>query len=110
MATKKTPETLYRITFQNEGEVFVIHARQLYQSDMWGFIEFEEVVFGSQNSLVVDPGEEKLRNEFKGVKRTFIPMHSIVRIDEVEEAGSSKVRAAPTGDKVKPFPVPPGMG
>ena len=35
--------------------------------------------------MIVDPSEEKLKNEFSSVKRSYIPMHSLVRIDEVEK-------------------------
>ena len=44
----------------------------------------------NRSSVVVDPSEEKLKTEFNSVKRCFIPMHSIVRIDEVEKQGTSK--------------------
>ena len=41
--------------------------------------------------MVVDPGEERIKNEFTGVKCTMLPMHSILRIDEVKKQGVSKV-------------------
>ena len=56
--------------------------------------------------VVVDPSEESLKSEFSGVSRTYIPMHSIVRIDEVEKMGQSKVSKAEGGaGTVTPFPV-----
>jgi hypothetical protein len=99
-------EPVYRISFVNQNQVYELYARHLYQSDLWGFIEFEELVFGSRAGLVVDPSEEKLRNEFAGVKRTFVPMHAIIRIDEVESTGPGKIHEFRGGDKVRPFPVP----
>ena len=69
-------------------------ARQIYQSDMWGFVEIEELVFGERSQIVVDPGEEKLKNEFAGVKRSYIPMQCIVRIDEVEKEGAARISEA----------------
>ena len=44
--------------------------------------------------MVVDPSEEKIKTEFEGVKRTYIPMHSVLRIDEVDKEGVSKVSKA----------------
>ena len=66
-------EPVYKVIFQNAGQVFEVFARQIYQSDMWGFIEVEEFVFGERSQIVVDPTEEKLKNEFSGVTRSYIP-------------------------------------
>ena len=41
-------------------------------------------MFGEKSQMVIDPSEDKLRTEFTGVQRSFVPMHSIIRIDEVE--------------------------
>jgi hypothetical protein len=58
---------------------------------MFGFLEVEEFVFGETTALVVDPSEEKLKTEFSDVKRTYIPMHSVLRIDEVNKEGVGKI-------------------
>jgi len=71
------------------------------------FIEVEELIFGERSSVLINPAEEKLQNEFAGVKRTFIPLYAVVRIDEVEREGVSKVRPVEGGDNVTPFPQPP---
>ena len=55
--------------------------------------------------MLIDPAEDRLRNEFEGVQRSFIPMHSIVRIDEVEKEGVAKITDS-KGEKVTPFPMP----
>ena len=59
--------------------------------------------------MIVDPAEEKLKNEFSDVKRSFIPMQSIVRIDEVEKEGTGKITQA-SGGNVNPFPFPSMVG
>jgi hypothetical protein len=82
-------------------------AKQVYESDLYGFIVVEEIVFGTQSTLVIDPGEEKLKTEFDAVKRTFIPIHAIIRIDEVEKTGVSKILALDAGN-VSHFPRPAG--
>ena len=33
---------VFRVIFQNQGEVFEVYARQIFQSELWGFIEVEE--------------------------------------------------------------------
>lgn len=100
MAVKPT----YKVIFLNQGQVYEIFARAIYQSEMYGFIEVEEFVFGERSQLLVDPAEERLKNEFAGVKRSYIPMHAIVRIDEVEKEGSAKISEFKGSDKVAQFP------
>ena len=106
-------QPVYKVIFQNGSQVFEVFARQIYQSDMWGFIEVEEFVFGERSQILVDPGEEKLKNEFAGVKRSYIPMQAIIRIDEVDKEGSSKVSSVTSVESnVTSFPFvafPPGQ-
>ena len=94
----------YKVIFYNQGQIFEIYARQIYQSDLYGFIEIEEVLFGERSQMLVDPSEEKLKSEFEGVKRSYLPMHSIVRIDEVTKEGIGKISEAK--GHVAPFPMP----
>ncbi len=84
-------DSIYKVIFHNQNQVFEIYAKHVYQSDMYGFVEIEEFVFGERTQMIVDPSEEKLKNEFSSVKRSYIPMHSLVRIDEVEKEGVSKI-------------------
>lgn len=101
-----TDKSTYRITFHNQGKVYEIYARKVHQSGLFGFIEIEDLVFGEKSSVVVDPSEENLKSEFSGVQRTYIPMHAVIRIDEVEKTGHSKItEAAGSGEKIAPFPV-----
>ncbi len=104
-------ETTYKIIFYNQNQVFEVYARAIFQSEMYGFVEVEEFVFGERSQLLVDPSEEKLKAEFASVKRSYIPMQSIIRIDEVEKEGAVKVINIKQGEnKVStlPFPSMPG--
>ena len=98
-------EIIYRISYIHEDSVYELYARSVAQSNLFGFIEIEEFVFGEQSGVLVDPNEERLKNEFAGVIRSYIPMNAVIRIDEVEERGTAKIHAA-KGDKVTPFPLP----
>jgi hypothetical protein len=103
---------LYKIIFMTQGQVYEIYAREVGHGTLFGFIEVEKLVFGERSSVVVDPSEEKIQSEFAGVKRTYLPMHSIIRIDEVDKQGTSKISKL-EGGNVSPFPVPvytPGGG
>jgi hypothetical protein len=67
-------------------------------------VEIEELVFGERSSVVVDPGEERIKSEFAGVKRSYLPLHSVLRIDEVRKQGVSKIVAL-EGSNVAHFPT-----
>ena len=97
---------IYKLIFFNQGQIYEIYARQIYQSDLYGFIEIEELVFGERSGMLVDPSEEKLKSEFDGVSRSYIPMHAIVRIDEVAQEGVSTITEAKGGNNVSLFPAP----
>ncbi|MBU2864735.1 DUF1820 family protein [Reinekea forsetii] len=102
-------KSIYRVAFLNQDKVYEVYCRHVYQSDMYGFIEIEELIFGEKSQLLVDPSEEKLQNEFSGVKRSFIPMHSIIRVDEVDKGGASKISDSKVSS-IAPFPVAPPNG
>ena len=95
---------IFKVIFYNQGDIYEIYARQIYQSEIYGFIEVEELIFGENTQMIVDPSEERLKGEFNGVKRTYIPMHSVVRIDEVEKEGNGKIKEIKTVDKIATFP------
>ena len=100
MAEKK----LYRIVFMSQGQVYEIYAREVGQGALFGFVEVEQLVFGERTTVVVDPSEEKIKSEFEHVTRTYLPMHSIIRIDEVDKQGASKI--SKVEGNVTQFPMP----
>jgi hypothetical protein len=95
---------IYRVVFHQQGEVWELYAREIFQSDLWGFIEVEEFVFDDASKLVVDPSADKLRRTFEGVIRSYLPLNAIVRIDEVEREGTP--RAVKSDGRVAEFPRP----
>ena len=96
---------IFKIMFVNQGKVYEVYARKVSQGRLFGFIEVEELVFGERSTVVVDPGEERIKSEFTGVKCTMLPMHSILRIDEVKKQGVSKISALEGGANVAQFPM-----
>lgn len=101
----KSENPIFKVIFVNQGQVFEMYAKAIFQSDLWGFLEIEEFVFGERTQVVVDPSEEKLKAQFEGVIRSYIPMQAIVRIDEVERLGVATIREA-TANNVMSFPMP----
>jgi hypothetical protein len=102
---------IFKVVFVNQGKVYEIYARKVQHGALFGFIEVEELVFGERTTVVVDPTEEKVKAEFEGVKRTHLPIHSVVRIDEVRKEGISKISNF-EGSNIAQFPVmySPGDG
>ncbi|MGO4222211.1 DUF1820 family protein [Lysobacter sp. TAF61] len=98
---------LYKVTFLNAGKVYELYARHVGSGSLWGFTEVGELVFDVHEGVVIDPTEERLRDEFGNTRVLHLPMHSIVRVEEVERKGQSAIRDATTGEKVvTPFPMP----
>jgi hypothetical protein len=114
MAATAKKRTLYRVVFQSQGQIVELYARQVGQGGLFGFVEVEELVFGARSQVVVDPSEESLRAEFGDAKRLFLPLHAILRIEEVEKEGPARVRStSDAANLVTPFPIPiltPGKG
>ena len=103
-----TRKRIYKVIFHNQGRIYEIYATSVHQSTMYAFVEVEKLLFGEKTSVVLDPSEEHLKSEFKGVSRTFIPIHAIVRIDEVDREGHGKItQATEGGQNVSPFPLYP---
>ncbi len=97
---------IFKVIFHNQGKIYEIYARNVQQGAMFGFVEIENLVFGGKNALVVDPTEENLKSEFNHVTRTYIPMHSVVRIDEMDKQGSAKITEFDDKEKnIMPFPL-----
>jgi hypothetical protein len=100
---------IYKVVFQSQGQVVELYARQVGQGALFGFVEVEDLVFGARSELVVDPSEEGLRAEYGGAKRLYLPLHAVLRIEEVEREGSARARAAKepaASGLVRAFPVP----
>ena len=98
---------LYKVTFLNAGRVYELYAKRVAASSLWGFTEVAELEFDTRDGVVVDPTEERLRDEFGATRVLHLPMQSIVRVEEVDHKGQSAIRDAQSGEKVvTPFPMP----
>ena len=87
-------KSIFRVIFHNQGNIYEVYAHEVSQGAMYAFVEVGEIMFGERSKVVVDPSDEKLKSEFAGVKRTYIPLQAIVRIDEVEKEGVAKISDA----------------
>lgn len=101
MSNSKKPT--FRIQFHNNNKIYELYAHQVSQSQMAGFIEIGEIIFGEQSKLLIDPAEEKLKLEFANVKHSYIPHFAVIRIDEVERSGKNRILDN-DGSSVATFP------
>lgn len=98
-------DNVFKVIFYNNDKLYEIYAKELVNSNLFGFIEVEEIIFGEQSSVLVDPAEEKLKAEFGNVTRTYIPMHNVIRIDEVPKQGTAKIHdAGKSTNNITQFP------
>ena len=102
-------DTVYRVTFLNQGEVYELYARSVSQGGIFGFVEIADLIFRDTTKKVIDPSRERIASEFKGVPRTFVPLHAVLRIDQVEREGEARITPGAPGAKrgeVRLFPTP----
>ena len=104
MSNTDERDYIYRVIFTQNDKVYDVYSRGLTEESLMGFVEVEELIFDEKAGVVVDPSEEKLKNEFEGVIRSYIPMHNILRIDEVTKKGIAKIVDNKTAGNISHFP------
>lgn len=97
---------IYRVVFHSHGKIYELYARSVSHGELYGFVQIGEIIFGERTAILVDPSEEKLKSEFEGVQSTYVPIHAVVRIDEVRREGSNKIHEVGESGNVTPFPIP----
>ena len=60
-------QPIYKVIFHNGGQVYEVFACQIYQSEMWGFVEIEELVFGERSQILVDPVKKSLKTSSRAL-------------------------------------------
>ena len=98
---------IFRISFHNNGKVYQLHAEQVSQGELYGFVAVRGLLFDEHTSVVIDPSEERLKDEFSGVESIQVPMHAVIRVDKVEKRGQNKILELDgSSANVTPFPMP----
>ena len=95
---------LYRVQFICHNERYEVYVREVSQGQLFGFIEIANFVWDTHTALIVDPSHEKLKSEFADVSRTLVPMHHVLRIDQVRKQGAARITEL--GNNVASFPSP----
>jgi glutamate-1-semialdehyde 2,1-aminomutase len=114
----KDKQPIFRVIFLNQGQVYEIYARHIFQSELWGFLEIEELVFGERSQMLVDPSEEKLKNQFEGVPADFarhtltLPFNDLGAVEETLTRVGSQVACIivePVAGNMNCVPPAPGF-
>lgn len=106
--SKTDEERLFRVAFLNHGKVYELYCTGVCTSGLLGFVEISGLAFDEKDSMVIDPTEEKMRDEFDGVELLHLPIHSVLRVEQVKKKGQAVIRDRESGEKVTPFPIQPG--
>ena len=85
MTDTQQTQHIYKVVFHNQGQIYEVYARQIYQSDLYGFIEIEELVFGERSGVLVDPSEEKLKAEVLAICQELVHPSVTMETQLVEE-------------------------
>src|SRR3990167_5560919 len=105
MTTTPEEQPIYRVIFVQNETLYEVYAKYLTEESLMGFIEIEELIFqDTKSTVLIDPAEDKLRMEFKDVKRSYIPLHTILLIDEVMKEGAARLKPS---EKIKKGNVSP---
>ena len=97
---------IFKVNYISDEEVYEIFCESVSASDMYGFICLEDFIFGEASHLVIDPSEERIKNEFKDVKAVYIPANLILSIYEIKRKDiTPKIKnLSETDKKVSQFP------
>jgi hypothetical protein len=104
MKTKR----LYRINYITNADVYELYAQSVSSQDMLGFITLSDLLFEVNTQVVIDPVEERLKTEFEGVKTLHIPLHNVLKIEEVEQKQSCKIKALKAHNNITTLSPQPG--
>ncbi|MBS0350747.1 MAG: DUF1820 family protein [Proteobacteria bacterium] len=74
---------IYRIVFTQEDQIQEIYAQYISEETLVGFIEADTLLEFETSKSVVDTKE---------VRRCYIPLHNIIRIDEVSWHNDEKIK------------------
>lgn len=78
-----TEPPIYRIVFVQQEEVKEIYTQYISEETLVGFIEADTLLAVDQSSMVINPKE---------VKRCYIPLHNIIRIDEISYQNGCEIK------------------
>ncbi len=87
--TKK--KTVFKVYFFHMDKVYTLFAKNVNASgELFNMCEISGIIFQRNKNLIV-PSEDEVRQEFANLKRLMIPLHHLIRIDELENVSEEDI-------------------
>ena len=82
---------LFKIHFFYMGKVYVLFAKNVEASaELFNMCVISEIVFKNSPNLII-PSDEEVKKEFSKLKKLFVPLSQIMRIDEMEDVEEDEI-------------------
>lgn len=86
--------SLYRVHFKWKDKDVELTARSLDLTHPY-FVSIKNLVFATEEKLVINPSEEETRRVFGASDHLMIPFQTVSLIEELPDDGGRKVMAFP---------------
>lgn len=103
-----TKNPLFRVTFKHQNQVYELYAKDITSEDLFGFISLGELVFDVAGGVVIDPAEEQLKSEFKDVEVLHIPQHHVIKIEQVKNKKTCRIKRLHNNETLSALPFDRG--
>ena len=80
----KINNLVYRVRYRELDKINTMYVRYISEESLVGFLEADELILGNDAEISNDELTDEFCAEFKGVQRVYLPLHVILRIDEID--------------------------
>lgn len=97
-------DLIFRVKFTEHNETFVVFCKFISEESLVGFLELDEI-FIPESALTEDdsPAMDALKKDLSGVQRMYLPLHVIIRVDEVEMVPRVALHEANQPTNIRPI-------
>ena len=92
---------LFKVVFLQHDELHEVYARSVSESSMMHFIEVEALVLdapvSSQSGSLPPSSEARLRSTYADVQRIYLPIQTVLRIEEGHHVGTANIHSIEPG-------------
>lgn len=89
---------LFKVVFLQHDELHEVYARSVSESSMMHFVEVEALVLDApasseSGSPTQSKAQARLRSTYADVQRIYLPIQTILRIEEVHHVGTANIHS-----------------
>lgn len=86
-----TQKKVFKVYFFHMDKVYTLFAKEVNASgELYNMCEISDIIFQRNKNLIV-PSEDEVRQEFSNIKKLLIPLHHLIRIDELEDIDEDEI-------------------